>query len=219
MGNIYYLVGNSYFETEHYSDARRLFGYALEHNAGNELYYRDYAITLAKLGQPEEAERQLEEAIGLGLSDDSLYMAQGEIAHVRGEYDKALECLNKAIVDTSDMQIRRRAIMISVDVCRSIGGDAVDQEIILLERYIDQFTGNGNMVMTEYLAEAYTRKAQLDDEEASQYYKKALELFQSLYDQGYVTYQLQQNMGILYEYMEQFDQAELIFMQLASQYP
>ncbi len=218
FGNIYYIVGNSYFETGAYPDAKRLFEYALEYNVGNGLYYRDYAITLAKLGQLEEAERQLENGIGLGIAEDSVYMAQGEIAHVRGQYEDAWNYLNKTITETDDMQIKKRAIMLSVDVCRS-KPDAVDQEIALLEQYKDQFIGNGNLVMTEYLAEAYTRKAQSDEAQAELYYEKALTLFQQLSDSGYSTYQLKQNIAILHEYMEQFDEAEAIFKQLTEEYP
>lgn len=219
FGNIYYIVGNAYFETEDYSNAKILFEYAMEYNERNGLYYRDYAITLAKLGQIEEAEKQLGKGIELGIAQDSIYMAQGEIAHVKGDYDAAVEYLNQTIETTDDMQMKKRAILLCVDVYKTVGNDALDQEIDLLEQYISQFEGNGNLIMSEYLAEAYARKAQTDEIMAEEYYQKSLALFLTIYDNGYVTYQLQQNMAILYECLGDFEEAEALLLQMAESYP
>ena len=219
FGNIYYIVGNACFETEDYFNAKLLFEYAMEYNKQNGLYYRDYAITLAKLGQIEEAEKQLEKGIELGIAQDAIYVALGEIAHVKGQYDAAIEYLNQAIETTDDMKMKKRAILLCVDVYKTVGNDAVDQEIDLLEQYISQFEGNGNLVMSEYLAEAYAQKAQTDKIMAEEYYQKSLELFLTIYNNGYVTYQLQQNMAILYEYLGDFEEAEVLLFQMADSYP
>lgn len=219
LGDIYYVVGNAYFEQEDYPNARHLFENALEHNTKNGLYYRDYAITLAKLGQVQEAEVQLEQGIAIGLAQDSIYMAQGEIAHRKGQYPQAVEYLTQAIGTTDDMQMKKRAILLCVDVYKAIGNDAVDEEIALLEQYAGLFEGNGSLAMTEYLAEAYTRKAQTDETQAQACWKKALELFTSIYEKGYVTYQIQENMAILYENLDDFDEAESLLMEIAESYP
>lgn len=219
FGNLYFLVGNAYFELEDYPNAGNLFMNALEYNAENGLYYRDYAITLAKLGQAEEAQAQLEKGISLGLGQDSIYMAQGEISRVRGQYEDAIDYLQKTIDTTADQQMKKRAVLLSRDVYRTIGNEAVDQEIALLEQYREQYESSGDLVIAEYLAEAYARKARTDEVQADTYNEKALTLFQSIYDSGRVTYQLQQNMAILYEDMERFDEAEALLLQMAESYP
>lgn len=218
-GNIFYIVGNAYFETDDFSNAERCLASALEYNKSNGFYYRDYAVTLAKMGRTEEAQEQLDTGIGLGLAQDSIYMAQGEIAHVKGQYGEALEYLQQTIAGTSDMQMKKRAVLLCVDVYKTIGNEAVDREIELLEQYRSQFEGSGSLVMTEYLAEAYTRKAQTDEAKASECYQAALDLFRTIYDSGYVTYQLQQNMAILYENLGRFDEAEALLQQMAEAYP
>ena len=217
FGNICYLVGNAYFEQDDYSNAKNLFEYAMEYNGKNGLYYRDYAITLAKLGQIEMAEKQLEQGIQLGIAEDSIYMVQGEIAHVEGQYEEAAECLTQTIAITVDMQMKKRAILLCANVFKTMGNDAVNREIELLEQNKDIFAGSGKLAVTEYLADAYVRKAQADG--LDEYYQKALELFQSIYDSGYVTYQLQQNMAVLYENMNRFDEAETLLLQMAVDYP
>jgi serine/threonine-protein kinase len=219
FGNIFYIVGNAYFETEDYANAGNLFEHALEYNESNGLYYRDYAIALAKLGQTEAAEEQLERGIDLGLAQDSIYMAQGEIAHVQGQYEQAADYLNQTISTTDDMQLKKRAVLLCADVYKTMGNDGIDQEIALLEQYGSQFEGNGSMVMTEYLADAYARKGDADEANAAEYYQKALTLFEEINNSGYVTFQNQQNMAILYEDMGDFDRAEAVLLEMADSYP
>lgn len=219
FANIYYLVGNAYFETQDYSSAEKLFSHALERYTQNALYYRDYAITLAKMGQNEEAKKVLETGTELGLAQDSIYMAQGEIARVEGQYEDAVAYLKQTIETTSDMQMKRRAVLLCVDVYKTVGSEAVEDEAALLEQYRDQFDGNGKLVMTEKLAESYARMAQADETKAEECYEKALELFLSIYEDGYVTYQLQENIAILYENMQQFDEAEKVLLTMGESYP
>ena len=73
--------------------------------------------------------------------------------------------------------------------------------------------------MEERLAGAYVRKAQTDEVQVDEYYEKALDMFQKVYDSGYVTYQLQQNIAILYENMDRFDEAEDTLLKMAEDYP
>lgn len=219
LGNIYYVVGNAYFEIQDYANAAKLFEYALEHYTENGLYYRDYAITLAKMGQTENAEKKLEQGIERNLGQDSIYMAQGEIAHVKGQNEMAIEYLQQTIAITEDMQMKKRAILLCADVYKTMGDTVIDEEIALLEQYGGQFGGNGELIMTEHLAEAYVRKAKLDEEQEEYCYHKALNLFQAIYEQGYVTYQLQENTAILYESMKQFEEAEKLLLEMAEDYP
>lgn len=218
-GDMYYILGNAYIETDDYDNARLVLGEALRHNSGNGLYYRDYAVALAKLGQIEEAEKQLEAGIGLGLAQDSIYMAQGELAYVQGQYDIAAEYLERTILITEDMQMKKKAVLLCADVYKTMGGDAVDREIELLEQYTGQFEGNGSLVMKEYLAESYAKKALQDEVFADTYYQKALKLFIEIYENGYVTYQLQENMAILYENADDFKEAEEILVRMSKDYP
>lgn len=217
--NIFYIMGNAYYETEDYPSARKFLEYALQYYKENGLYYRDYAITLAKLGQTDAAKEELEKGIALGITQDSIYMAEGEIAHVKGQYGEATEYLEQAVSLTKDRSMKKRALLLCSDVYRSMGNETVDKEVILLEQNLDQFDGGDRMALEERLAGAYVRKAQTDATQADEYYEKALAMFQSVYDSGYVTYQLRQNIAILYENMDRFDEAEATLLQMAEDYP
>lgn len=217
--NIYYMMGNACYETENYPDARKFLEYALQYYAENGLFYRDYAITLAKLGQTDAAKKALEKGIALGITQDAVYMAEGEIAHVEGRYADAAESLEQAVALTEDGSMKKRALLLCSDVYRAMGKETADQEVVLFERNLDSFDGGDRMALEERLASAYARKAQADTAHAQEYYEKALMMFQNIYDNGYVTYQLRQNMAILYEDMDRFEEAEEVLLQMAQDYP
>ncbi len=219
FGNIYYIVGNAYFELEEYVNALYLLEGALQYNTQNGLYYRDCAITLAKLGQIDKAQQFLEKSVELGIEQDSVLMVQAELAHANGLYEEALSTLEQVMSVTKDDQMKKRAILLSVAVYKAIGNDAIDEEITLLEKYSKVFEEKGSLVMLEYLADAYVRKAGTDASVTDTYYNKALSLFQGILDKGYVTYQLKENMAILYENMDSFEEAEKILLQMAEEYP
>ena len=217
--NIYYIMGNACYEIEDYSNARKFLEYALQNYMKNGLYYRDYAITLAKLGQIDAAQEQLDKGVELGITQDSIYMAQGEIAHVKGEYEEAAGYLEQAVSLTEDDILRKRAIFLCSDVYRAMGDESADKEVMLLEQNLEQLDGGDRMALEERLAAAYVRKAQTDETQAQEYYEKALDMFKRVYDSGYVTFQLWQNIAILYENMDRFDESEDTLMQMAEDYP
>lgn len=167
------------------------------------------------MGQIENAEKALGDGISLGLGQDSIYMAQGEIAHVKGEYETAAECLRQTIETTEDVQMKKRAVLLCVDVYQSMGGEALNEAVELLEHNAD----GQDMVMTERLAEAYVQVATENETLEDVYYRKALDLFLSIYEQGYVTYQLQENIAIIYEQLGSFDEAEKTLFAMTESYP
>lgn len=108
LGDIYYVTGNAYLEMEDYQNAKDALECALDHNQKNGLYYRDYAIVLARIGKIDKAEKQLEEAIDHDLAEDSIYMVQAEIALSKGEYKEGIENLEETLSLTDDRQMEMR---------------------------------------------------------------------------------------------------------------
>lgn len=219
LGDICYLVGNAYYEMQEYENAKQLFETGLTYNTGNAMYYRDYAITLAKQGAVDKAKEQIAICEKMGMAGDSLYLVKGEIYSVEGSYAEAVECFEKAMQMTTDAAIRKRSLSLEVDCLKKMGDDMIDYEITLLEKYEKQEDSSSAYVIKNYLADAYMRKAHTDDSIKEEYYKKALTIFCAIYESGYVTYQLQENIAILYENIMEFDKAEDFLLQMASDYP
>lgn len=219
LGNMFYILGNAYFEKNAYPDAANCFKEAIERNSENSLYFRDYAVTLAKMGQPDMAEEILAEAVELGLGEDSIYMVQGEIAYSRGEDAMAAERLLTAVRVSESEELRRRATLLCVQAYQQMGDEYLGQEMELLQDSINSFGVDVSMHLKEQLADAYARKARQSETDAKEYYPRSLELFQELYKEGYSTRQMMENIGILYQQMDQMEEAEEILNQIVKQYP
>lgn len=217
LGDIFYLTANAYYELDDYGRAQKAVEQALECNRSNSLYFRDYCIILARQGRLYQAEEALEKAVELDLEDDSIHYAEGELCVVRGQVDEAVGHFRTTIDITGDAVLRKRAVLLCASALRDNG--RFDEEIALLEAARAQTDVHEKMVVTEYLADAYMRQGDLHPEQLALYDQKALTLFQELMQNGYVTYQLQENMAVLYEEMQDFDAAEDVLTKLADDYP
>lgn len=217
LGELYYILGNAYLETEDYSSAASYLGTAVSYDAQNSAYYRDYAVALAQCGNLTQAQEVLQTAVSLGLGEDSVYMVQGEIAYMEASYEEALSYFAQAISSAESDSLRRRAVLLCDQVYRTLGTDYLDEEIAMLEEAVSAGS-NADSALSERLADAYVRKAEAAAGYETQYYQKALEIFTQLYDGGYVTEQLMENIAILYENLDDFDAAEEVLLEMAERY-
>lgn len=217
LGDFFYLIANSYYELEDYSGAERAIEDALEYNKNNSLYFRDYCIILARQGKLYQAEEALTEAVELGLEDDSIHYAEGELCVVKKQIDEAIEHFQFTIEFTDDGILRRRAVLLCSLALRD--SNRLDEEVELLEMARNQMEAQAKMVITEYLADAYMRQGDAYPERMVEYNQKALALFAELMQNGYTTYQIQENMAILYEENQDFSSAETVLLKLSQDYP
>lgn len=214
-GNLLYVIGNACYEIENYSDAVRFLQKAIEKNPENSLYFRDYAISLARTGRIEEAGKALENAVEMGLGEDSLYFAQGEIASAQGEYLKAIQYLEAMLKITEQEDLKRRAVLLCVKAFQNAGENYLNQEINMLEQYARSVGERCSMDILERLADAYARKAKAEHS----YYEKAIQQFMELYEKGYSTRQMMENLAILYQETGELEQAESMLMEMIRKYP
>lgn len=212
--NICYITANSYYEIKDYSNALLLFETAIDIYQENPLYFRDYAICLAKVGNHDAAKIQLENGVKIGMSKDSLYMVNGEVAFLEGELEKATDMFLKCIEETGDDCLKNRAILSCSDVYKRLGNNYIGREKELLETY----NSSDSLAILERLADVYGRLAICYPEEAENYYSKALELFINIQAKGYNTYQIRENTAIIYESLGELEKAEEILVELKQDY-
>ena len=220
LADIYYIIGHAYMELEDYPNAAWNLEQALRYNQDNSVYFRDYAISLAKEGNTEGAEKALKDAVELGLGEDSIYMVQGEIAFAKNELEDAQDYLDKTLAVSTDEDLRRRAVLLYDDIYRKKGEDYLDEEIAFLEQEESRASGSSTALnLTERLADAYAKKAETDPENGQEYYQKALEKFLFLQEGGYSTRQMMENIAIVYQALGEYDQAEEMLFAMAEDYP
>lgn len=219
LADMYYVMANAAYETADYANAKGYLETAVSYYEENPLYYRDYCVILAKMGHLQEAQSALDTAEQMGLGEDSLYFANGELCIANGDTSQALVSFQKTMDTTTDAVLKRRAVLLSVEIYMENG--RWDEAIALLEQTLNQAGNEEKLTLTEALAEAYMRKGDTAEQEtdAKTAWGKALTYLQELQGQGYVTWQIQENIAILQEMLGNFSEAEEVLLAMKENYP
>lgn len=225
LGDLYYILGNSYFECGQFDNGNNSFKKALDYNEKkNSLFYRDYAILLAKSGNIEEAEKQLEQAAAMNLSNDAILIAEAEILFSKGDYDSAIQMFQDAFRASGELSEKLRVVSLCDQAYVAKGREGVDDHIRFLENAVSTLGNTATVQVKELLAQAYLRKTsgeenQEDQERFQEYYWKAVDIYQSIYDGGYATANTLLNLGIIYESVDEYEKAGDIFEEYIERYP
>ncbi|MDR2615717.1 MAG: tetratricopeptide repeat protein, partial [Oscillospiraceae bacterium] len=211
FGDIYYILGNCYYYQSgepDYHTARGNFETAVQFVKDNPVYYRDYAISLARTGDVAEAERVLEKAQVLELDADSLNLLDGEIAFAKQEYDGAIDSFGKVIALTNDDYMRYRAYHTSDEIFKLQGQP--ERSAALLSDGLKKIPINRVPEMTERLADAYVKCGEYDN---------AIALFEQLAESGAPQFHIMQDLAILLQNVGEFDRAEAVLKRMANLFP
>jgi serine/threonine-protein kinase len=215
FGDIYYILGNCYYYQSggqagepDYNAARGNFEIAVQFVKDNPIYYRDYAISLARTGSVADAERILEKAQALKFDTDSLNLLNGEIDFAKREYDGAVDNFGKVISLTDDDYMRYRAYHTSDEIFKLFGQP--ERSASLLSDALNKIPLNRVPEMTERLADAYVKCGDYDN---------AITLFEKLSESGAPQFHILQDLAILLETEGEYDRAETVLRDMADLFP
>lgn len=211
FADIYYLLGNCYYyqtEADGTAAAAQCFEIAVQNRKDNAEYYRDYAIVLARLGNTDKAERELEKAKVLGLKADSLDLINGELYFAQKEYDAAVAYFLNVIKDTQDDYLRYRAYHAADEIYKLKG--ELQLSISLLTECLDEIPLNRVSEMTERLADSYIK---------TEDYENAAALLEKLSESSIPQYRTMDNYVIVLAKLERFDEAEKVLDSMESLFP
>jgi serine/threonine-protein kinase len=211
FGDIYFILGNCYYYQSGEPDYHRAMGnfeIAVRFVTDNPIYYRDYAISLARTGNVAEAERILEIARDLNLEADSLNLLNGEISFAKREYDAAIEGFSKVISLANDDYMRYRAYHTSDEIFKLLGQP--ERSVALLSDSLNRIPLNRVPEMTERLADAYVKSGDYDN---------AIALFEQLASSGAPQFHLQHGLAILLHNVGEFERAAIVLNQMSDFFP
>ena len=208
IGNCYFIVGNCAFEAEDYLLAERYFSKAISLNPNDCTYYRDYTITLARLGKLQQATEALDEAIDNNLLDDSIYEAKGELAYASGDYVEAEKNFLECIKLTDNDYIKMRSYLMCAKVYEegsNIWPDNLIREIDLLCKSKEDLPVERNLFINSNLIKVYTLCAKQYGD--IKYYQKAIDIIKEDRCLGRQNYNGDTNLAFLYRKIGDYSMA------------
>jgi len=211
FGDMYHILGNCYYlqpGEPDYNMAKGNFEIAVRYVTDNPVYFRDYAISLARTGDVSAAESVLEKAKALHLDSDSLHLLNGEIAFVKQSYESALIDFQNVITHAEDDELRYRALHTSDTIYKLLGRP--DESIALLTGEMNRIPLHRVPEMTERLADAYVKNND---------YANAIQLFEQLAEGGAPQFHVLQGLAILYQTTGDLASASDVLTRMADAFP
>ena len=209
LGNMFYIVGNAYYENEDYSSAIANFQKAIEYNATNPLFYRDISISEAKNGNTEDAITYLNYAVDHGLEEDSIQMAKGEIEFSKSNYDLAIESFERAFELSTDDSVKRRDMVLEINTYKKMGNESLDKAIEFMKNREGEF-GDSSPYLIESMADMYARKGD---------YQNAATYLAKLKNMGDISLRTYSNIAIVYQNMGDMSNAKKYLNEMIDTYP
>ena len=209
LGNMFYIVGNAYYENEDYSSAIANFQKAIEYNATNPLFYRDISISEAKNGNTEDAITYLNYAVDHGLEEDSIQMAKGEIEFSKSNYDLAIESFERAFELSTDDSVKRRDMVLEINTYKKMGNESLDKAIEFMKNREGEF-GDSSPYLIESMADMYAKKGD---------YQNAATYLAKLKNMGDISLRTYSNIAIVYQNMGDMSNAKKYLNEMIDTYP
>ena len=219
QGQVSYLIGSCYYQLGEYANALANYQLATYFLPQQVDYQRDLAICYAKNGNQALAEETLGLLQDMNCPADSLALVQGEINYAYGNYEDAFHNLSLAAELANDASTINRACIEAVNCSRQLGSGWIDAEIALLENGVARMTAAENGLLMQILAEAYLNKSAQPESDSRFCYEQALNYLRQLLARGYRTFAVEQDMAIVLQYLDRFDEAADILLSMLEEYP
>lgn len=217
-GGFYFLLANGYLEQEMLSEAVGYYKTAVRYDPYDSTYYSDYAIALAKTGELEKAEKILAEAEQRGLSSDKVLLAEGEIKGRRGLTDEAADCFSKCIELTEDPYVVLRAYIMwgKLYDAETPTEELLFQKAEVLTQAAEAVSEDNRAVVLEQLVQTYIDLGDLNG--SRDVYLQAIDCLNQIAELGWDTYVTHNNIGILYQRIGEYEQAQQEFTSMLEKY-
>ena len=219
ISECYSVAANAAFDRQDYGLSAEYWKKAMDYWPTEISYCRDYAIAVARNGELEEADRILSQAIDRGIKEDSVYLAEGEIAHTKGEYRKAEQYFKKCLASSQEDYIRMRAYVIcsmTYQEGKEVWKDGDKKAIRLLEQADEELPDTQNLVVHSKLIEAYVDYGK--KQKSTSWYRKAIGILEDDISAGRKDYQNMANLSLLYRKTGDNKKSGEILLQMLEDY-
>lgn len=219
QSDTYLMNADILFRREDYQNAAAYYENAIVSNPEKPDIYRDYAISLARIGNTEKAEQVLQVAVNYGLTEDGIYMVTGEIQFMRNEFSAAVDSLKNSIAVTEDDIMKRNAYLLCSRAYKeqySIDNkNIILENIALLEEALLELPQDMTMQIKEYLTQSYIDYGEVSGND--EYFAKAISLIEDLkYSDKIKSYQLDMNLAVLCDKIGSVERSKELLLDMAA---
>ena len=218
-GQVQYMLASCRYQLQDYGQALTAYQLAAYFCPDEAAYQRDLAVCYARLGYAERAREALTALERLQTQVGDTQLVSGEIAYAEGSYAEALELLARAAQVSEDHEVILRAAIQAAQCCRQLGGEQTSREVDILTNAARRLNASENGSLLQLQAEALMRLAVQEPETGQESYEQALACLTTLIGRGQGTFAVRQNAALVLEYLDRFEEAEEVLLQLAADYP
>lgn len=183
LGDMSYSEGDYVGAADYYAKAKeqaKIAGLDLS------IYYRDYAIALAKASQIIQAEQVLLEAESVGVSDSALHLVEAALEIQSGEYDQCVTDVEAILSTATNPEVRAMACETAAEAKQRQG------DLAAAAQWLERACGYQERPATlRRLGEAYAELSQrqrLHSAAQTQYAQKALSAYERLHNVAALTF-------------------------------
>lgn len=202
------ILGAAYFELDDYAAAASFFRLS---TAGGDITVpamRDYAVSLGRLGDIDEASDVLRRMQEAGADDDVTDYVQAEVDYAQKNYLEAESGFKGVLDSTEDAALQKRALRSLAEVYRDCSGLAragkspigtpATKEVEVLADGIVRYGLRYDSTLWEMLAMAYYEAYNTDPSVPPAYLTRATECFEQVIELGVVKDYLYTNLYTIY---------------------
>ena len=217
VAELYYVLGNSYYELQDYPNAVIALSEAVDRFDDRPEYYADLAHAYMGCGDTEKASDIVEQAEANGAVNGDLLFLKGQIQISLERYRAAFDAFNECIDSTGDTSLKMRAYVEGSRALTYLGPGFYEENAAFLETGLATIPAPDNALLLEQLAQisidAYDNSGEDDCRVRAQ---NALLTIIAQGGDNEVTYS---SLAVLYEQGGEFDRVSEILEQMRTRYP
>lgn len=214
-------IGDINYNREDFEPAADYYGLALETAQKTDtdlsIYYRDYAIALAREGRVEKAREILDKAKMSGVEGSALRLMEITCAFMAGDYETCIVLAQEMERDVeSDKDNIETAAYFAGMSEKKLNNHVAGTE------WLKKASEGGNIVYLKKLADAYWELAGeygISDSQKDLYALEACKIYKRLCDEYYPTFENLLNLAITQYFLRDYTECQLTLERCIEKYP
>ena len=180
---LFYTVGEAYFELGCYRDSVLLFQRALSIDKGMADCQMDLAISYARLGNLQEARSVIDDADTTGYSSCRKLIVRSEIEAAEGDAESALSDLEKAAGTVDDEYLLYRVLASYSNICMS-NASVISDPHLRAANFLKKYENAAGVRYTDYIYDMLAANYSYAGKDHSDYalYRQAAAYYEKLFD-------------------------------------